>query len=75
MGPGMLYMVGKIFPYGVMFDVAYKALSSEHMILFSQGSEKNITVFKTEMVVSKTAVCHPTHIYLSSTTLQNRIIG
>ena len=45
-------------------------------IIFSTGFRKKIlNVFKTETELFETAVCHPTHIYLLSTTLQIQTIG
>ena len=41
---------------------------------FSQGSEKNIKLLKTEVDMCESAASHLTHIYLLSTTLHIQII-
>ena len=49
MGPGMLYVVGKIFPLGVRFDIVYNNSANENMTnlyFFLQSSEKNYNIFK-----------------------------
>ena len=77
MGPGMLYIVGKIFLYGLRFDIVYNETPHENMknlenLFFSQCSEN---LFKTEMEVHETALCHHTHISLSNRSLQIQIIS
>ena len=73
----MLYMVGKIFLYGVSFDIVYNKSVHENMekllklFFFTQCSEKYINLFKTEMEVCETALYHHTHIDLSNRRISN----
>ena len=69
-GPGMLYMVGKFFLYGISFNIVSNELGHKNMtnfedLLFSQHSGKNINLLKTEMEWHQTTLCCHTHIYLS----------
>ena len=73
------YIVGKIFLFGIRFNIVYHELGHKNMknveYLFSQSSEKNISLLKTEMEGHETALCCHTHIYLSNRTLQIQIIS
>ena len=48
----MLYIVGKIFLYGINDNIVYNELDHKNMknveYLFSQSSGKNINLFKTD---------------------------
>ena len=65
-GPRMLYMIGKIFLYGISFDIVYNELVHKNMnksdLFFLQSSETNMNLLKPEMEVRETALCHRTHI-------------
>ena len=67
------YVVGKIFLYGISFNIGYNELGKENMnnfeYLFFQSSGKNINHFKTEMEEHETACVV---IYTYSTTPLNR---
>ena len=63
----MLYMVGKIFLYGISFNRVYNELGHTNIykfeyLLFHRVQEKNINILKTEMEEHETAQCHYTHI-------------
>ena len=58
----------------VHIEWAHESIKKFWKLLFLEF-RKDDQLLKTEMGVSETAVCHPTPIYLLSTTLQIQIIG
>ena len=59
----MLYMVEKIFLYGISFNILVVYNESGHKIpFFPQSSRKNINIFKPKMEGHEQAQCCHTHI-------------
>ena len=57
----MLYMIGKVFMYGISFSVVYNETGHKNMTnveyLFSHSSGKNINLLKTKMEGHEPALC------------------
>ena len=69
----MLYVVGKIFLYGISFNIVYNY--ETFLIAFLTVQEKKLNLFKTDMEGHETALCCHTPIYLSNRTLQTQSIS
>ena len=64
----MLYMVGKIFLYGLSFDIVYNESVHDNMnklenrVFFHRVQKKISIFFKPDMSMYETVLCHHTHI-------------
>ena len=75
----MLYMVAKVFLYGLRFNIVYNELGHKNMkhfeYLLSHRVQENILIFLKQRWMSVKQHCFHTHIYLSNMTLQIQIIS